>query len=149
MIKDDGIAALLKGLAASSHGLCVVTTRFSVLDLRTFWRATVLEVELLRLSTAAGVQLLRILGVRQDSGTVHEFEGAVEDVKGHALALTLFGGFLKRAFHGDIRQRDRVKFEKADEKLDGGHAFRTMAAYEQWLSRDGGEEGLVTSSCCG
>ena len=62
-------------------------------------------------------------------------------MKGHALTLTLLGGFLKRAFHGDIRQRDRVKFEKADEKMDGGHAFRTMAAYEQWLLRDGGDEG--------
>ncbi len=43
-------------------------------------------------------------------------------MKGHALTLTLLGGFLKRAFHGGIRQRDRVKFEKADEKMDGGHA---------------------------
>ena len=62
-------------------------------------------------------------------------------MKGHALTLNLLGGFLKRAFHGDIRQRDRVKFEKADEKMQGGHAFRTMAAYEQWLLRDGGDEG--------
>jgi len=72
---------------------------------------------------------------------VNEYEKLVENVKGHALTLTLLGGFLKRAFHGDIRQRDRVKFEKADEKMDGGHAFRTMAAYEQWLLRDGGDEG--------
>jgi hypothetical protein len=74
-------------------------------------------------------------------GTAQEFATLVEDVKGHALTLTLLGGFLERAFHGDIRQRDRVKFEMADEKMDGGHAFRTMAAYEQWLLRDGGEEG--------
>ena len=77
----------------------------------------------------------------EKSDKINEFEKLVEDVKGHALTLTLLGGFLKRAFHGDIRQRDRVKFEKADEKMDGGHAFRTMAAYEQWLLRDGGDEG--------
>ena len=94
--------------------------------------------KLLRLSREAGVHLLKTLGV---NGTAKEFETLVEDVKGHALTLTLLGGFLKRAFHGDIRQRDRVKFEKADEKMDGGHAFRTMAAYEQWLLRDGGDEG--------
>lgn len=29
-LKDQGIAALLKGLAAASHGLCVVTTRYSL-----------------------------------------------------------------------------------------------------------------------
>jgi hypothetical protein len=62
-------------------------------------------------------------------------------VKGHALTLTIFGGFLKCAFRGDIRQRDLVNFEKADEKMEGGHAFRTTAAYEQWLLRDGGDEG--------
>ena len=137
-LKDQGIAALLKGLAAASHGLCVVTTRYSLPDLKAFWQTTAPEVKLLRLSRDAGVHLLRNLGV---TGTAQEFATLVEDVKGHALTLTLLGGFLKRAFHGDIRQRDRVKFEKADEKMDGGHAFRTMAAYEQWLLRDGGDEG--------
>ena len=61
---------------------------------------------------------------------------AVEDVKGHALTLTLLGGFLQGAFHGDIRQRDRVQFEKADEKMDGGHAFRVMDAYVRWLEQE-------------
>ena len=137
-LKDQGIAALLKGLAASSHGLCVVTTRYSVPDLKGFWQTTAPEVKLLRLSRDAGVHLLKTLGVK---GSAKEFEALVEDVKGHALTLTLLGGFLGRAFRGDIRQRDRVKFEKADEKMDGGHAFRTMAAYEEWLLRDGGDEG--------
>jgi hypothetical protein len=137
-LKDQGIAALLKGLAANSHGLCVVTTRYSLPDLKMFWQNSAPEVKLLRLSRDAGIHLLETLGV---NGTTKEFETLVEDVKGHALTLTLLGGFLQRAFHGDIRQRDRVKFEKADEKMDGGHAFRTMAAYEQWLLGDGGEEG--------
>jgi hypothetical protein len=150
-LKDQGLAALLKGLAAASHGLCVVTTRYSLPDLKAFWPAppspsgrgaggvgAAREVKLLRLSRDAGVHLLKTLGV---NGTAKDFETLVEDVKGHALTLALLGGFLKRAFHGDIRQRDRVKFEKADEKMDGGHAFRTMAAYEQWLLRDGGDEG--------
>jgi tetratricopeptide (TPR) repeat protein len=137
-LKDQGLAALLKGLSAASHGLCIVTTRYSLPDLKAFWQTTAPEVKLLRLSPDAGMHLLKTLGVR---GTAQEFAALVEDVKGHALTLTLLGGFLKRAFHGDIRQRDRVKFEKADEKMDGGHAFRTMATYEQWLMRDGGDEG--------
>ena len=140
-LKDQGLAALLKGLAQNSHGLCIVTTRYSLPDLRAFKDKTVVEKELKRLSTEAGVALLQQLGVRKESGSKAEFEKLVEDVKGHALTLTLLGGFLKRAFHGDIRKRDRVNFEKADEKIDGGHAFRTMAAYEQWLLRDGGDEG--------
>ena len=137
-LKDQGIAALLKGLAASSQGLCVVTTRYSLPNLRAFWQTTAPEVNLPHLSRDASVYLLKTLGV---NGPAQELETLVEDVKGHALTLTLLGRFLSRAFHGDIRQRDHVKFEKVDEKMDGGHAFRTMASYEQWLLRDGGDEG--------
>jgi tetratricopeptide (TPR) repeat protein len=130
-LKDQGLSALLKGLAANNHGLCVVTTRYSIPDLRAYLQTTAPMHELKRLSTDAGVDLLQKLGVK--NGSRKEFEALVEDVKGHALTLNLIGGFLKRAFKGDIRQRDRVKFEKADDKIQGGHAFRTMAAYEQWL----------------
>lgn len=136
-LKDQGISALLKGLAQNSHGLCVITTRYSLPDLRAFQNKTVVEVTLWRLSLDAGVFLLKTLGVR---GMAQELEKLVDDVKGHALTLTLLGGFLKRAFNGDIRQCDRVKFEKADEKISGEHAFRTMAAYEHWLL-SGGDEG--------
>jgi hypothetical protein len=137
-LKDQGIAAVLKGLAAASRGLCIVTTRYSIPNLKAFWQTTASEVKLQRLSRDAGVVLLKTLGVR---GTAQEFTTLVEDVKGHALTLTLLGSFLKRAFHGDIRKRDLVKLEKADEKMDGGQAFRTVAALEQWLLRDGGDEG--------
>jgi tetratricopeptide (TPR) repeat protein len=136
-LKDQGLAALLKGLAATNNGLCVVTTRYSVPDLRAYWQTTAPETKLTRLSKEAGVVLLKSLGVK---GTPKEFETLVEDVQGHALTLNLLGGFLKRAFKGDIRQRDRVKFEKADAKVQGGRAFRTMAVYEQWLL-SGGDEG--------
>lgn len=136
-LKDQGLAALLKGLAASSHGLCVVTTRYTIPDLKAYRQTTAPEIALLRLSEKAGVALLKALGVH---GAEKEFEELVEDVKGHALTLNLLGGFLKRAHHGDIRQRDRVKFAKADAKTHDGHAFRTMAAYEQWLL-EGGDEG--------
>ncbi len=138
-LKDQGLVALLRGLAQHNQGLCLVTTRYSLPDLKAFWKTTAPEEALHRLSRTAGVDLLRKLGVQR--GTTQEFETLVEDVKGHALTLTLLGGFLHRAFGGDIRKRDCVKFEKADAKIDGGHALRTMAAYEHWLLRDGGEEG--------
>lgn len=137
-LKDQCLVALLKGLAQYNRGLCLVTTRYSLPDLNAFRQTTAPEVALHRLSRAAGVELLKKLGV---CGAAQELETLVEDVKGHALTLTLLGGFLHRAFGGDIRKRDCVKFEKADARIDGGHALRTMAAYEQWLLRDGGEEG--------
>ena len=136
-LKDQGLAALLKGLAATSLGLCVVTTRYAIPDLRAYWQTTAPMHELPRLSTAAGVKLLRTIGVR--TGSQADFEKLVEDVDGHALTLQILGQFLVRAFHGDIRRRDRINFEKADARIQGGHAFRAMEAYVKWMEDDSEE----------
>jgi Domain of unknown function (DUF4062) len=151
-LKDQGLSALLKGLAATSHGLCVVTTRYALPDLRAFHGRTVREEKLARLARAAGVQLLKAHGVTGSdrrnlplhdgdakSEPVSEFEKLVEDVDGHALTLHIMGSFLKKAFGGDIRKRDRVTFAKASQKTDNGHAFRAMAAYARWME-DGSDE---------
>jgi hypothetical protein len=135
-LEDAGLAALLKGLAANNKGLCVVTTRYSILDLRAYWQTTAPEVNLPRLSKEHGVALLRSLGVK---GTQTEFETLVEDVKGHALTLNLLGTYLRDAYAGDIRKRDQVKLEEADEE-QGGHAFRVMDAYVRWFE-SGGKNG--------
>jgi len=129
-LKDQGLKALLKGLAANNQGLCVVTTRYSIPDLRVYQESTAPEMKLTRLSGEAGVALLRLLGVK---GTQQEFETLVEDVKGHALTLNLLGTYLHDAHAGDIRKRDLVKLEEADAEEHGGHAFRAMDAYVQWF----------------
>ncbi len=129
-LKDPGIRSLLRGLAAQNPGLCVVTTRESVKDLAAFRGGPAPEWSLERLSTAAGVALLEKLQVK---GRQAELEGLVEEVDGHALTLQLLGSFLHDAHEGDIRKRDLVGFEEADREMQGGHAFRTIAAYERWL----------------
>ena len=144
-LKDQGLAALLKGLAATSHGLCVVTTRYSIPDLRAFMGKTVQEEKLPRLSKEAGVALLQSFGVKgslrktipstEGRGLLNEFEELVEDVRGHALTLNLLGSYLRDAHGGDIRQRDRVKLEEADAEEQGGHAFRVMDAYVKALEK--------------
>ena len=135
-LKDQGVAALLKGLAATSLGMCIVTTRYALVDLSAWQRAAPMH-DLLRLSTVAGVKLLRTIGVK--SGSQADFEKLVEDVDGHALTLQILGQFLVRAFHGDIRRRNRIDLEKADAKIQGGHAFRGMEAYVKWLENDSEE----------
>ena len=142
-LKDQGLAALLKGLAAASRGLCVVTTRYSIPDLRTFAGKTVREEKLTRLSRAAGAHLLQSLGVHGSTRRtipfnggkeqVNEYEALVEDVRGHALTLNLLGTYLRDAHAGDIRQRDRIKLGEANAEEQGGHAFRVMDAYVRWL----------------
>ncbi|MEN6490291.1 MAG: hypothetical protein ABFD66_15665 [Smithella sp.] len=146
-LKDSGIAALLKGLAATSCGLCIVTTRYSIPDLRAFRQNTAPEIELLRLSRIAGVHLLQSLGVRgsyfsnipsnDDKEMLNEFEKLVEDVKGHALTLNLLGSYLRDCHDGDIRCRDLIKLEEADAEEQSGHAFRVMDAYVSSFENSG------------
>lgn len=133
-LKDQGMAALLKGLAAASHGLCVVTTRYAIPDLRAYSQTTAPMVEIRRLSTPASVALLKALGVK---GQQKEFETLTEDLKGHALALNLIGSYLRDAHGGDIRKRDQVKLAEADAEEQGGRAFRVMDAYALAFERDG------------
>ncbi len=133
-LKDTGLLALLKALAADSDGLCIVTTRYSIPNLRAFWQTTAPEVTLQRLSNVAGVDMLKRLGV---SGRRREFEDLVEDVKGHALTLNLLGTYLRDAHGGDIRRRDLVRLGEADTEEHGGHAFRVIEAYEKVFETEG------------
>ncbi len=135
-LKDHGLAVLLKGLAANSRGLCVVTTRYAIPDLKAYWQGSAPQISLKRLPKEAGVALLKSLGV---NGTQNEIETLVEDVRGHALTLNLLGSYLRDAHAGDIRKRDLVKLEDADEE-QGGHAFRVMDAYVQWFESSGKNE---------
>ncbi len=138
LLKDPGVEALLKGLAQRNAGLCVVTTRESVTNLEDFRESTAPEWSLERLSTPAGVTLLKKLKV---DGTQADVERLVDDVDGHALTLNLVGTYLVKAHRGDVRRRDRIDLRKADSKIQGGHAFRAIAAYERWLVSEEGEEG--------
>ena len=74
-LKDPAVTALLKGLAASNPGLCVVTTREHVKDLASHQRKTSTEYKLEHLSTDAGVQLLKKTGVQ---GTEKEYRSLVD-----------------------------------------------------------------------
>ena len=151
-LKDQGIEALLKGMASSSRGLCIVTTRYSIPDLKNFWQTTAPEQKLARLSMAAGVYLLQSLGVKgterreilaADGTTkLNEYEKLVEDVRGHALTLNLLGSYLRDAHNGDIRRRDLIHLEEADAEEQGGHAFRVMDAYVKSFEGEG-ENGLL------
>lgn len=129
-LRDGAMAGLLKALAVNSKGLCVLTTRYALADLRNYLQTTVLEHHLLRLSEPAGVQLLHRLGVH---GSTQELAALVEGVRGHALTLNLLGTYLRDAHGGDVRKRDQVKLEEADAEEQGGHAFRVVEAYVQWF----------------
>jgi hypothetical protein len=132
-LKDEGLSALLKSLAQTGKGLCVVTTRYRIRDIEAYATAAP-QHDLASLSREAGARLLEVLGVK---GTRQEREGLAADVRGHALTLTIIGGYLRDAYDGDIRQRDRIRLAEADAEEQGGHAFRAIDAYAEWFESDG------------
>lgn len=132
-IKDPGVKALLKNLADQNLGLCLVTTRIPIAELKGAAGAKFAALD--RLPTVAGIELLRDIGVeaefppdrfklpsraqiqrfaatanlpadykpKDEPGIAEflherlalEFIKAVEELRGHALALTLVGNHLK------------------------------------------------------
>ncbi|MCP5109054.1 MAG: toll/interleukin-1 receptor domain-containing protein [bacterium] len=129
-LKDQSLEALLKELARSQPGLCVVTTRVPAADIEFAENTSVKRVNLDHLSAQCGAALLKAHGVK---GTDAELAAVSTEFKGHALALNLLGRYLVVVHGGDIRQKDRMPGLTAEEK-EGGHARRVMVSYETFLS---------------
>ena len=128
-LKDPGLQCLLRELANHNPGLCIITTRLPVDDLKDFIGTSVERINLEHLSLVAGAKLLENLGVK---GGADELEQAVGEFDGHALALTLLGRYLDIVYNGDIRQRDKIA-KLTKERKQGTHARRVMESYEKWF----------------
>lgn len=128
-LRDPSIECLLKELAHSNKGLCIITTRIQVDDIKDDIGDSVEEIELENLSPDDGAKLLETLGV---DGTPDELKEVVADLDGHALALTLLGTYLKTVYHGDIRRRKEIP-KLTESKKQGAHARRVMESYEIWF----------------
>jgi hypothetical protein len=113
MLKDQGLAALLHGLAADNPGLCVVTTRETLANLKIYHISTAPEHKLDRLPCGAAIDLLRHLEI---DGSDHGQKATWEETGGHALTIQLQGRYVANAHGGDIRKRDIVDHETLDRR---------------------------------
>ena len=129
-LREPALQALLRELAAFNKGLCVITTRTPVADIADHERTSALRRDLDQLSSDAGAKLLRALGVKGDEA---ELRSASDEFRGHCLALTLLGGYLADAYHGDIRRREEVTARLAHDLRQGAHARKVMESYQSWL----------------
>jgi hypothetical protein len=129
-LRDPSLQALLRELAAFNMGLCVITTRLPVADLSDHEGSSALRHDLEHLSSHAGAQLLRALGVKGDEA---ELRRANDEFYGHCLALTLLGSYLTDAYNGDIRRREEVSARLAHDVRQGAHARKVMESYQTWL----------------
>ena len=147
-LRDPAVEALLKGLAGKNAGLCVVTTREKVDDIKQHYGRSAEDFELARLSDLAGAALLHYAGAtragaREIKPDDRELRGASREVRGHGLTLQLLGQYLRLVEGGDILKRDTVRLADADREYQNdatrpyGHAFKAMEAYERWFESEG------------
>ncbi|MBV8227087.1 MAG: hypothetical protein JO232_18060, partial [Verrucomicrobia bacterium] len=129
-VRAPGLQALLRELAAFNTGLCVLTTRIPVADLSDHKGSSALRRDLEHLSSHAGAQLLRALGVEGDEA---ELRSASDEFSGHCLALTLLGSYLTDAYNGDIRFRNEVSGHLAHDVRQGAYARKVMKSYQTWF----------------
>ena len=129
-LREPSLQALLRELAAFNTGLCVITTRLPVADIADHERTSAPRRDLEQLSSDAGAQLLRALGVKGDEA---ELRSASDEFSGHCLALTLLGSYLTDAYNGDIRWRKEVSARLAHDVRQGVHARKVMESYQTWF----------------
>src|SRR5271165_897818 len=129
-VREPSLQALLRELAAFNTGLCVITTRTPVTDIADHEGSSALRCDLEHLSSDAGAQLLRALGVK---GHEAELRSASDEFSGHCFALTLLGSYLTDAYNGDIRCRSEVSGHLAHDVRQGVHARKVMESYQTWL----------------
>jgi hypothetical protein len=127
-IKDPGLEMLLKQLTRKNEGLCVVTTREEIPDMKKLG-ATYQEIELDQISKEAGRALLRIQGV---CGTDAKMEAVVEKFGNHALAINLLGSYLRDIPGHPISEANKIKSIRVKDKKSK-HPRRVIQAWEKRL----------------
>lgn len=143
--RDEGLKTLLRLLASNPkfEGLCIVTTRVSLVDLHGSRRFR--EYELESLKVRDGAKLLHFAGANKDGNQtiVNDHQLLADTAKachGHALTLQILGSYLRHVHGGDIRKRSYVDWSTAISQEQEGHTFRVMDAYQHWFAENG-EEG--------
>jgi tetratricopeptide (TPR) repeat protein len=129
LLKDQALSAMLKNLVRCLKGLCIITSRCPVEDLKMAKGKAYISHDLENLDKNAGMEILKNHEIK---GPDKELQKVSEEFKGHALALNLLGSFLKTAYNCDIRQRDKIERLTKNEKY-GGHAKRVMDSYIKWF----------------
>jgi predicted ATPase len=129
-LREPSLEALLRELAAFNTGLCLITTRIAVADLADRDSTSAPHRDLEHLTSEAGAQLLRAMGVK---GPEAELRSASDEFRGHCLALTLLGSYLTDAYSGEIRCREEVAKRLAHDVRQGAHARKVMDSYQCWF----------------
>ncbi|MEW6618411.1 MAG: tetratricopeptide repeat protein [bacterium] len=120
---------LLKSIAdADFRGLCLITTRFPLTDIKNYPGYQKLEIE--ELSREDTRLLFQRIGVR---GTEDEIDDLWKEFKGHTLSLVLLANYLGPG--GDIKRAKEIPPFYSDQEA-GGKARRMLLWYDKQLNEE-------------
>ena len=124
---------LLRFLAdGKGKGLCLITTRYPLTDIRNYEGAVYQKKEVERLELEDARALFKKMGVE---GSQEEIDSVIAEYDGHALSLILLTKYLVEDFGGDInRAKDIPPFHS--DKEAGGKAHRILLWYEMQLGEE-------------
>lgn len=128
-IRDKNLSTFINELSRYNKGKILISSRLSVLDIKSSIGKTVFEIKLDNLTKDSGVELLTHLGVR---GAKNEIEESINELKGHPLSLILLGNYLRVVFKGQIDNRKNMK-SLYNERLTGETAQKIISTYKSWL----------------
>ncbi|NQE44798.1 hypothetical protein C5S31_02085 [ANME-1 cluster archaeon GoMg2] len=94
-------------------GLCLITTRYPLIDLDEWHERGYKKLSLIDLSIPDSLSMLRSRGVK---GSDEEMTEIINRYKGHALSFTSLAGYLSRYYDGDIKQAPEVEFVLSDKE---------------------------------
>lgn len=127
------LSELLKYFAdAKDKGLCLITTRYPLTDIKNYEGSSYQTLEVEQLSQKDAMALFAKTGVR---GTQEEIAAVTEEYKGHALSLTLLANYVAQDFGGDINKAKEIPKFYSDSEA-GGKAHRILLWYEKQLTEE-------------
>lgn len=115
---------------AKSMGLCLITSRYPLTDIKNWENKSYQKRDVERLSIENGRALFEKVGVK---GSKKEIDSVIEGYNGHALSLTLLSKYLVEDFKGDIRKAKDIPPFHSDREA-GGKAHRILLWYEKQLT---------------
>jgi len=124
-------ADMLKFLAdTKGNGLCLITTRYPLTDIKNYEGSVYQNFEVERLSIEDARALFKKVGVK---GNQEEMDSVIEEYDGHALSLTLLSRYLVEDFAGDIKKAKEIPPFYSDKEA-GGKAHRILLWYDKQLT---------------
>ena len=124
---------MLKFLAdTKGKGMCLITTRYPLTDIKSYEGKVYQKIEVERLSIEDGRALFKKVGVK---GKPEEIDSVIKEYDGYALSLTLLSRYLVEDFEGDITKTSEIPPFYSDEEA-GGKAHRILQWYAKQLNEE-------------